>query len=292
MMETAAISRVDCRNLLGEGPFWDERNATLYWVDIQAARLYSLIPESNQLDFLQLPMAATALGARASGGLIAASRVGLAAIDPLERAFTRLVDVLDDSPDLRFNDGAVDPLGRFFAGTYSGAHQPVSRLFRFDPDQSVTVIQEGLVNSNGIDWSPDHRTMYHTHTTERTIYAYDFDPATGEMTNRHAFIQVPDAEGEGVPDGLTVDRDGFLWSARYYAGKVVRYDPDGQVEREIRVPAQNVTSCVFGGPNRSTLFITTARTQPKEPPRPDEQDGNLFVLETDTAGQPVTAFRG
>ena len=287
---TLAIEAVACQNRLGEGPFWDRRDQVLYWVDINSARLFSLHPESGQMDFAQLPLTVTAMGAREAGGLVVATRSGLGYYDPLDRRLETVLSVLPDDDEGRFNDGRVDPLGRFWAGTYNKNRHPTSKLYRFDPDLTVHTMERHLVNSNGIDWSPDHRTMYHTHTTELTIYAYDFDPSTGETENRRAFIQVPETPGEGRPDGLTVDSEGFLWSARYGGGKIVRYDPEGKFVQEIHLPVRNVTSCEFGGQELNTLFITTAWSGPAY--EPGSQEGNLFFVQTAVSGLPKPSFQG
>lgn len=285
-----AVSTVACQNRLGEGPFWDDRDKTLYWVDIDSARLFSFHPETGRVGYAQLPLTITALGARAAGGLVVATRTGLGYYDPSQDKLEQVHNVLKEDDHLRFNDGAVDTLGRFWAGTYNKNHKPASALYRFDPDGSVHVIEKGLVNSNGIDWSPDNKILYHTHTTERTIYAYDFDPVTGEVENRRVFVRVPDEPGEGRPDGLTVDSEGFIWSARYAGGKVVRYDPTGRIEREILLPVINVTSCELGGPNLNTLYITTAWSNPT--PKPESQEGNLFAIEVNVTAKPKPLFLG
>ena len=284
------IEVVACHNRLGEGPYWDNRDQTLYWVDIDSARLFSFQPMSGQVAFTQLPLTITAIGARASGGLVVATRTGLGFFDPVHRALHGAHTILEEDDILRFNDGAVDPLGRFWAGTYNQDHQPTSALYRFDPDLSIHLIEKDLVNSNGIDWSPDRKTMYHTHTTERTIYAYDFDPESGEVGNRRAFICVPDEPGEGRPDGLTVDSEGFIWSARYAGGKICRYDPEGRIERAYTLPVINVTACEFGGPDRNILYITTAWSSPTQ--HPESQEGNLFSIETGFTGKHKPLFLG
>lgn len=287
---TQVVATIACQNRLGEGPFWDPRDQVLYWVDIDSARLFSYRPENRRLGYAQLPLTITALGARAAGGLIVATRTGFGFYDPVHNHLEEVHNVLDEDDHLRFNDGGVDPLGRFWAGTYNKNHKPTSALYRFDPDYSVHLIEENLVNSNGIDWSPDQKILYHTHTTERTIYAYDFDPVSGETENRRVFIQVPDEPGEGRPDGLTVDSEGFLWSARYAGSKVVRYDPSGRIEREITLPVINVTACEFGGPNLNTLYITTSWSSPT--PEPNSQEGNLFSIEVNVPGKSKPFFKG
>ena len=192
-----------------------------------------------------------------------------------------------------FNDGAVDRSGRFWAGTMSDSdpHGSHGNLYRLDIDGSVHVMDTGFTISNGIGWSPDNKIMYFTDTMRSVIYAYDFDIATGMIENRRPFVTVP--EGEGVPDGLTVDSEGFVWSAIALGYKINRYDPNGMVEREIRVPTAFVSSCTFGGPGLDELYITTGW----EPLNDDEKlsqpfAGDLFRVSTGVMGLEEPKYLG
>jgi sugar lactone lactonase YvrE len=155
----------------------------------------------------------------------------------------------------------------------------------------LQIMETGLTISNGIGWSPDNKTMYFTDSMPRTIYAYDFDPITGAIENRRSFIHTPDEPG--VPDGLTVDSEGFIWSARWDGWKITRYDPDGKLEREIEVSAQRPTSCTFGGPDLDELYVTSASVgmdwmdRVKQPAA-----GNLFRIRVDVKGLPEPKFAG
>ena len=152
-------------------------------------------------------------------------------------------------------------------------------------------METGITISNGIDWSPDDKTMYYTDSPLHVIYAYDFDLPTGEISNRRAFVKVPDAEG--FPDGLTVDSEGFIWSAHWDGWRVTRYDPDGKVERVINMPVQRPTSCTFGGKDLNKIFVTSAWTGLSETDRREQPfSGDLFLIETKVIGQPVNFFGG
>jgi sugar lactone lactonase YvrE len=149
----------------------------------------------------------------------------------------------------------------------------------------------GLTISNGIGWSPNGKTMYLTDTGKQVIYAYDFDPETGSIDNRRDFVRT--VGEEGFPDGLTVDAEGFIWSGFYGGWRVVRYDPEGKKEREVRLPVTNVTACTFGGPDLTDLYITTAWSGLNDEQRREQPlAGDLFLLHTDVKGQPQVKFRG
>ena len=183
----------------------------------------------------------------------------------------------------------MDRRGRFWAGTL--APGATSSLYRLDPDLTVHTMETGITASNGIGWSPDNRTMYFTDTRRKTIYAYDFDAATGSIGNRRPLIFTP--EEDGVPDGLTVDSEGFIWSARWGGWKVSRYDPSGKLEREVRLPVQYPTSCAFGGDRLDELYVTSARTRVSEEQIHDQPfAGDLLRLRTGIRGLPEPKFAG
>jgi sugar lactone lactonase YvrE len=277
------------QNKLGEGPIWDAEAQVLYWVDIEPGRFHRLDPATGEHEVFDVGLPLGALALRASGGLVMATRDGFAFWDPETGALRFIADPEADRPGARFNDGAVDRQGRFWAGTLGQG--PNSSLYRLDPDGSVHTMETGVTTSNGIGWSPDDRTMYYTDSPLRVIYAYDFDPATGAIENRRPFIHTPDEEG--VPDGLTVDSEGFIWSARWRGWKVTRYDPEGKPEREIRMPVQYPTSCTFGGPGLDELYITSAWTRLSEAEREEQtQAGDLFRLRAGVKGLEEPRFLG
>lgn len=242
-------------NQLGESVLWSPAEQVLYWVDIGDPAILRYDPVTGDRVRFGVQIPVTALGLRAAGGLIAATRDGFARWS-VGNALRMIVDPEADRPGTRFNDGAVDPAGRFWAGTTSG--DASASLYRLDSDLSVHRIDSGFTVTNGIGWTPDGRTLYVTDTLRLMIRAYDFDAATGGVGNCRVFASVP--EGEGVPDGLTVDEQGFLWSVRCRGGRIVRYDPDGRVEREIALPVSCPTSCAFGGRDFDELFVSSSRS--------------------------------
>jgi sugar lactone lactonase YvrE len=194
-------------------------------------------------------------------------------------------------PNSHFNDGAVDRQGRFWAGTVVNGKED-GNLYRLDPDLSLHKMESGISCSNGIGWSPDNQTMYYTDSPANAIYAYDFDPASGEIANRRVYVRMP--ENDGVPDGLAVDSEGFVWSARWDGKKVSRHDPQGKLEREINVPARFVSSCTFGGEQLDTLYITTGiGDDPNgEILRALPWSGDLFSAHPGVKGLPAPRFGG
>jgi sugar lactone lactonase YvrE len=225
-----------------------------------------------------------------SGRLIFADADGFGILDPASGEISRIADTEKDRAHNRFNDGKVDRAGRFWGGTMDNqCLQATGSLYRVDRDLSVHCLDSGFICSNGIGWSPDNQTMYFTDSMVRTIWAYEFDLGSGAMGPRRVFAQLSDRDG--YPDGLTVDSEGFVWSAVWDGWRLIRYAPDGAIEREIRMPVQRPSSCMFGDPDLKTLFITSACVELgwsalKEGPLA----GGLFALRTRVAGLPEMPF--
>lgn len=277
------------QNKLGEGPLWHPQEQRLYWVDIEAQRFHRLDPADGNHEVFEVGVLLGALAFREAGGLVLATQNGFAFWNETEQTPQFFNDPEADKPQARFNDGAVDPQGRFWAGTMGdGAN---NHLYRLDPDGTVHAMESGISIANGIGWSLDHKTMYFTDSTLRMIYAYDFDAATGAIENRRAFSHTPNEPG--VPDGLTVDSEGFIWSARWDGWKITRYDPEGNVEREIKIPAQCPTSCTFGGLNLDQLYVTSAGIGLDWMERVRQPEaGNLFRINVGIRGLPEPKFLG
>jgi sugar lactone lactonase YvrE len=280
---------IHLNNRLGEGPVWNVSEHALYWVDIEGNCFYRYHPATGAQERFDVGQPIGVLRFRKSGGLVMALRDGLAFWDARTQALKFIANPEPGKPNARFNDGAVDRLGRFWAGTI--APGATSALYRLDPDHSVHTMETGITVSNGIGWSPDNRTMYYCDSRIHMIYAYDFDLASGTITNRRAFVHTPD--DPSMPDGLTVDSEGFVWCARWGGWKVVRYDPAGKVEREIRLPVEYPTSCAFGGEALDELYITSAWTRLSEAQRKEQPDaGDIFRLKTNVKGLPEPLFAG
>jgi len=235
---------------------------------------------------------ATAMGVRAGGGFVMATRKGFTFWDPKTGLFENLGDPdASELADVRFNDGKTDRQGHFWAGKMSARGD--NNLYRLDPDRSTSCMEGGIFISNGLGWSPDNKTFYYTDSTVKKIYAYDFDPATESISHRRVFAKVPDAAQEGIPDGLAVDVQGCIWSARWGGWKVVRYDPQGTIIDELLMPVEFPTSCAFGGAQLDELYITSAWTEVIPENRVMQpQAGDLFKVKVVVPGFPEPLFRG
>ena len=243
--------------LVGEGPMWDSDNQKLLWTDIRTGRMFSYDPASNAHQQIHSGYYVGGFVLNKQGGLLMFIWDGVV----LWKSDDEWVKIYDDYYEgelLRFNDVIAAPGGRAFAGTFYDMERP-GRLLRFDPDGTVETVEEGIGCSNGMGFSLDLKTMYYTNSSVRTIYAYDYDPDTGRMSNRRNFVVLPNTEG--VPDGMTVDAEGFVWTAVWYGGCVIRFDPDGKEERRIEIPAKQTSSVMFGGKDLTDLYITTAETK-------------------------------
>lgn len=281
---------VECSDLLGEGPVWSAPEQTLYWVDIvgRAARSYS--PSTGRLQEWSMPSEIGALALRTCGGALVALRSGFALLDLQTGALTAVCDPEPERPENLFNDGACDRAGRFWAGTlHQDEIEPLGSLYRLGADLHCTRMLSDLVIANGIGWSPDDRTMYFTDSGRGRIYAFDYDLERGQISSQRTFAEVD--ERDGVPDGLTVDSDGYVWAALWDGGAIRRYAPDGRLAETIQLPVPRPTSCAFGGPDLSTLFITSARDGLDERTlREAPLSGSVLALETAATGTPEPTF--
>lgn len=284
--------------ILGESPIWSADEQALYWVDIRNPMIHRLHPDSGERRKWRVQTEIGSIGFATGNRLVAGTRMGFAFIGLDDGSFEEIADPVGDGRDnrIRLNDGKVDRRGRFWCG---GMEDPgygeVSSLYRLDADLSVHRMAGPVRISNCLCWSPDDRIMYFADSRAQTVWAYDFDIATGEIANRRDFLRV--ADGEGAPDGATVDSEGFVWIAHMRGGMVRRYDPSGKpsgkAEREIRFPA-SLTSCpAFGGPDLSTLYVTTATSRFEAADFAREPDaGSVFAVETGVTGLPEPVFAG
>ncbi|HEV2604378.1 MAG TPA: SMP-30/gluconolactonase/LRE family protein [Microvirga sp.] len=277
---------------LGEGPTWSGADRKLHWVDILAPAILTGDPATGEFTSRPMPELVGAVVPRRRGGLVAAMQNGFKAVDPETGAVSLIANPEADKPGNRFNDGKCDRRGRFWAATMAIDTQPgEGSLYRLDTDGRVSRMDTGFHVSNGLGWSPDNRRFYFTDSGPKRIYVYDFDLEGGAVENRRTFVQVPD--GVGVPDGLAVDAEGFVWSAHWDGWCVTRYDPDGKVDRVINLPVPRPTSCAFGGPDLTTLYITSARIrlsagQLAEAPL----SGSVFALQSGIRGLPEMPYAG
>lgn len=279
-----------CQNILGEGPLWHPGEGTLYWVDITGKKIQRYFPASGNSEVFDVPRMVSALGLRQAGRFICAAEDGFHFWSPEGNRFEPIHDPERGKEGARFNDGKVDRAGRFWAGSMTprGAS---SALYRLDANLSVHRMVSKITISNGIGWSPDNQTMYYVDSNRLVIYAFDFDLRTGGINSQRDFVKF-DADC-GVPDGLTVDSEGFIWCALYDGWKVVHIDPQGIIVKEIRMPVARPSSVAFGGQHLDKLYITSI-DEGLSPVEKAQQPmaGDLFMVKPGVRGLPETAFAG
>ncbi len=294
----AITSQIDCvvkaEAIVGESPVWSREQQVLYWVDITGQKIHRFRPETGINDTFDLPQPVTCVALRKGGRLIMTLKKNFAFFDPATQQIQMLSNPEPDQADNRFNDGKCDRQGRFWAGTMNNVNWDAASgsLYRLDPDTKATRMQAETVCSNGLGWSPDNRVMYFVESFRYAIFAYDFDAATGGISNRQLFASV-DKKWGGFPDGLTVDADGCIWSVHNAVGRVVRYTPAGSVDRVIQMPVPRPCSCIFGGDNLDVLYVTTAReTLHADQLAEYPLSGSLFAVHPGVRGLPESQFAG
>jgi len=257
---------LDCANHLGEGPIWDVEEGRLYWVDGTGRRvgkpdLWRFEPKSGKVENWTLGRDIGAMALRQGGGAVMALADGFYLYDFDSQDLELIQEIESDQPRTRLNDGKCDRRGRFFAGGMDDKEEfKMCGLYRLDPDLSVHKVDEGIICSNGPCWSPDDKTFYFADTFQEEFWAYDYDIETGTLSNKRVFASTK--EDWGVADGSTVDEEGYMWNAQVIGGELVRYAPDGTVERRIGMPVRNVTSLTFGGDKLDEIYVTSmARVQ-------------------------------
>ncbi|MFD1144647.1 SMP-30/gluconolactonase/LRE family protein [Larkinella insperata] len=264
---------------LGEGPVWDADNQRILWLDILAGDIHTFNPVSREHRTFNAGQMVGAVALQPSGTLRAALQNGFYDISLESETLTPLADPEAHLPGNRFNDGKLDPAGRFWAGTMALDDTPgAGALYMLDHDGSVTTKIQNVSCSNGLAWSLDERTMYYIDSPTRQVVAYDYDPATGAISSRRVVIQFQEADG--LPDGMTIDRTGMLWIALWDGWSVVRYNPHtGERLTQILLPAARITSCTFGGNQLQDLYITSAKTGLSESELQQQPlAGSLFMV--------------
>ncbi len=274
---------------LAEGPVWDGRTSRLVWIDILSRRIHLTDVRSGASEVIQLPLHVGAVVPRAAGGFMAALQDGFWVVD--DGPAYRIATVGEARPGLRFNDGKCDPAGRFWAGTMAyDQSSGAAALYRLDSDGQATRMLDGVTISNGLAWSLDGRTMYYIDTPTQRIDAFSFMPATGEISDRRTEIQIP--VEVGAPDGMTIDAEGGLWVALWGGAAVHRY-LDGRLDRVIKLPVSQPTSCAFGGEGLDELYVTSAwEGLSKEERKGQPLAGGLFRIRPGVRGVPPAVFVG
>ncbi len=278
--------------ILGEGPLWVARENAVYWVDIVSKKVhrYGLSDDTQRTWAFETEV--TSLAARQQGGFVGTVRDGFAIIDLDSCAVETIAMPEADLPGNRFNDGKVDENGRFWAGSMDdGEKLETGSLYRLDRDLSLHKMDDNYTITNGPAFSLDGKTLYHTDTAKRTIYAFDFNE-NDTIGNKRVFVKL-EAEEEGYPDGMTVDSENCIWLSHFAGSRITRYAPEGQALQVISMPVPNITSCTFAGPDLDTLYITTARhLLSEEAIHKYPLSGSLFSCKPGVTGCPTPLFAG
>jgi sugar lactone lactonase YvrE len=282
-------------DVCGEGAVWHAAHQALYWTDINRFLIhrYTLADQCVRTWFFDEPVTALALMDRPE---VLAVVLGSSLIpwEPETDLRGEPLFRLEGWPKVRLNDARPDPRGSLWLGSMRNNVNPdgsagvaggqEGKLFRLDPDGSVRTWRSEIGIANTVTWSPDRRRFYSADTLENVVRVYDYDAATGDIANERPFLE---GFARGLPDGSTVDSEGFLWNCRYSGGCIVRVAPAGTIDRVVEMPVKNITTCTFGGRDLKTLFVTTARAEARPG---DRFAGGLFAISADIAGQPENAF--
>jgi sugar lactone lactonase YvrE len=268
---------VDYANTVGEGPLWHPDDKKLYWVDIPPGKIYRHDPVTGNSElFFQGPTGIGGYTIQADGSLLCFTyNAGVGLLK--DGRWTWVVEVLTAEQGRKFNDVIADPAGRVFAGTIVN-EQGRGALYRMDLDATLTVVETDIGISNGMGFSLDHRLMYYTDTETQRIDVFDYDVDTGNLSNRRPFVDT----GDGWPDGMTVDADGYVWSAGFGKSGITRYAPDGSFDRKVDVPMQKTTSIIFAGDHLTDAYVTSGGGEDKA--ESGEYAGALYRLDMSGEG--------
>ena len=271
---------LDIKTTLGEGPIWDTLSQRLHWIDSSDGRIFRSTAEGTELRAWEV---GEQIGSMAlyedESGFLAALKSGLYHIDTATGDKTLLVETGEDTTRTRLNDGKVDRQGRFIVGSMDMLEEaPLGHLYSYTAEGELSVLDENIICSNGPCFSPDGNILYFCDTWTGEIWKYDYDSVTGHVSNRSVFAKVDTSQG-GAADGATVDSEGFLWQSLVYSGKIVRYAPDGTIDRIIEMPVLKTTSLAFGGPNLDILYVTSMAKPPLPRfPADGQMRGALFSV--------------
>jgi sugar lactone lactonase YvrE len=286
----------DAPGVLSEGPRWHAERQELLWVDILGRQLHrgTLADDGAlaRLESLSIDRHVGAVAPAVGGGYVLAAGQGFLFVDE-KGSIHELAQPEAGHTDVRMNDGACDPEGRFWAGTMAYDETPeAGTLYRLELDGTCSTVLRGLTISNGIGWSPDAGTMYLNDSGTGSLHAFKFDQPSGAISERRTLVTIDQADV--VPDGLTVDEEGGIWVALWNGGAVHKYSPDGTLLEIVKLPVARPTSCAFGGPHRDILFVTSARVDLDDAALARQQDaGRVFAIEgLGTRGLPCEPYRG
>lgn len=276
--------------LLGEGPVWDDAIGVLYWLDIKGCKLLIMDVGHNTKNITDLSVVTGAIALRSNNNLIAATKKGFAELNPQTGSMVYLADPEAHIPDNRFNDGKCDPAGNFIAGTMDELEkEPTGTVYRFDSGGTAVPLFGKFIVCNGPAFNPDGTKLYFSDSVNRTILEFDYNCKSGVVGSSKTLARL--SKSEGFPDGLTVDKEGYIWCAHWDGWRLTRFDPDGKVDRIVNLPVPRVTSCTFGGESMDTLYITTARTGlSNKTISTAPLSGSLFAIKPGVIGMPSNRY--
>lgn len=272
---------VDYKCHTGENPLWHPMEKRIYWLDIPKGLIFRFDPVTREHEQFAVGDMVGGFTIQEDGALLLFMARGRVAVWREGKIHTHIIEELAEERNTRFNDVIADPAGRVFCGTMPTPER-LARLYRLEVDGSIHLVLDGIGVSNGMGFTLDRKGMYYTDSPARKIYLFDYDRVTGAISHQRVFVETP--EGEGVPDGMTVDAEGYVWSARWNGSHLFRYTPDGREERRIRFPAQKVSSVTFGGEELTDIYVTTAGGNNKA--EEGEGAGALFRLKPGIRGMP------
>ncbi|MBA2272946.1 MAG: SMP-30/gluconolactonase/LRE family protein [Actinobacteria bacterium] len=283
---------VDAHAELGEGPLWDEPSGRLVWVDILASLVHRFSPDTGTDEIIDVGQPVGAVASRTTGGFVLAMRDGFGLLDTDTGDLQMIAGTEVHVTGNRMNDGKCDSAGHFWAGTMAFDQAPAAgALYRLARDHSVEKMIQDVSISNGLCWSANDRSMYYIDSPTQGVDVFDFDAASGALSNRRRLVEIPEADG--LPDGMTIDEQGYLWVALYGGGAVHRYSPEGQLDQTVELPATQITSCTFGGSEFRDLYITSATQElSAQNLAAQPHSGALFVCRPGPAGLPANRYAG
>lgn len=282
---------LDCKNALGEGILWNDEESCLYWTDIEGKLLYRYEPESGKLEKYPQENRLCSFAFREKGGLLMAFDEGIALCAGAGEKPEWIHRIRRADEGIRLNDGRCDRDGRFIVGEFDPEEKSRGLAYRIEDGRAPRELFGGLDSANSTCFSPDGKTMYHSCAVAEEIWAFDYDRETGRPSGKRLFAGFDDQPG--LPDGSVVDAEGCLWNAQWGGSRVVRFSPDGSVDRVCEMPVKNITCLCFGGKELDTLYVTTARLTLGDKELADKPlSGGLFALKPGVKGLKEGRYRG